>query len=138
MLAKFQREKGYGTSSAEVIEALRLSNTLAGMRNGTSPSLEDLRDAAITCMGHGSFGEISLGCATAEIGTKIGYLPKGVVCTSVQEDFQRQLKELKLERYLSPQVADLELDLRENLRVKSEKSAFLDLNRSFFYIECVC
>lgn len=132
MLAKFQREKGYGTSSAEVIEALRLSNTLAGMRNGTSPSLEDLRDAAITCMGHGSFGEISLGCAAAEIGTKIGYLPKGVVCTSVQEDFQRQLKDLKLERYLSPQVAELELDLRENLRVKSEKSAFLDLNRSFF------
>lgn len=132
MLAKFQREKGYGTSSAEVIEALRLSNTLAGMRNGTNPSLEDLRDAAITCMGHGSFGEISLGCAAAEIGTKIGYLPKGVVCTSVQEDFQRQLKDLKLERYLSPQVAELELDLRENLRVKSEKSAFLDLNRSFF------
>lgn len=132
MLAKFQREKGYGTSSAEVIEALRLSNTLADMRNGTNPSLEDLRDAAITCMGHGSFGEISLGCAAAEIGTKIGYLPKGVVCTSVQEDFQRQLKELKLERYLSPQVAELELDLRENLRVKSEKSAFLDLNRSFF------
>lgn len=132
LLAKFQREKGYGTSSAEVIEALRLSNTLAGMRNGTSPSLEDLRDAAITCMGHGSFGEISLGCAATEIGTKIGYLPRGVVCTSVQEDFQRQLKDLKLERYLSPQMEELELDLRENLRVKSEKSAFLDLNRSFF------
>ena len=132
LLAKFQREKGYGTSSAEVIEALRLADTLAGMRNGTSPSLEDLRDAAITCMGHGSFGEISLGCAATEIGTKIGYLPKGVVCTSVQEDFQRQLKDLKLEKYLSPQVAELELDLRENLRVKSEKSAFLDLNRSFF------
>ncbi|MCI8408008.1 MAG: hypothetical protein HFJ09_01885 [Lachnospiraceae bacterium] len=132
LLAKFQREKGYGTSSAEVIEALRLSNALAGMRNGTNPSLEDLRDAAITCMGHGSFGEISLGCAATEIGTKIGYLPKGVVCTSVQEDFQRQLKDLKLERYLSPQMEELELDLRENLRVKSEKSAFLDLNRSFF------
>ena len=39
---------------------------------------------------------------------------------------------MKLEKYLSPQVAELELDLRENLRVKSEKSAFLDLNRSFF------
>lgn len=132
VLAKFQREKGYGASSAEVIEALRLAKTLAGMRNGISPSLEDLRDAAITCIGHGSFGEISLGCAATEIGTKIGYLPKGVVCTSVQEDFQRQLKELKLEKYLSPVMAELELDLRENLRVKSEKSAFLDLNRSFF------
>lgn len=131
-LAKFQREKGYGTSSAEVIEALRLTKVLAAMRNGTRPSLEDLRDAAITCMGHGSFGEISIGCAATEIGTKIGHLPKGVVCTSVQEDFQRQLKELKLEKYFSPIIEELKLDLRENLRVKSEKSAFLDLNRSFF------
>lgn len=131
-LAKFQREKGYGTSSAEVIEAIRLTKTLAAMRNGTKPSLEDLRDAAITCMGHGNFGEISMACAATEIGTKIGRLPKGVVCTSVQEDFQRQLKELKLEKYLSPVMQELELDLRENLRVKSEKSAFLDLNRSFF------
>ncbi|MBD5089228.1 MAG: hypothetical protein HDT30_10555 [Clostridiales bacterium] len=131
-LAKFQREKGYGTSSAEVIEAIRLTKTLAAMRNGTKPSLEDLRNAAITCMGHGNFGEISMACAATEIGTKIGHLPKGVVCTSVQEDFQRQLKELKLEKYLSPVMQELELDLRENLRVKSEKSAFLDLNRSFF------
>lgn len=131
-LAKFQREKGYGTSSAEVIEALRLAEALATMRSGTRPSLEDLRDAAITCMGHGNFGEISMACADSEIGTKIGRLPKGAVRTSVQEDFQRQLKELKLEKYFSSVMEELELDLRENLRVKSEKSAFLDLNRSFF------
>ena len=131
-LAKFQREKGYGTSSAEVIEALRLSKVLAGLRNGARPSLADLRDAAVTCMGHGSFGEISLACAAAEIGVKIGHLPEGTVCTSVQEDFQRQLKELKLEKYFSPVLEEVELDLRENLRVKSEKSAFLDLHRSFF------
>ena len=30
------------------------------------------------------------------------------------------------------QAQQLDLDLRENLRVKSEKSAFLDLHRSFF------
>lgn len=131
-LANFQREKGYGTSSAEVIEALRLTKALAALRNGTQPSLEDLRDAAVTCMGHGSFAEISIGCAATEIGTKIGHLPEGAVCTSVQEDFKRQLKELKLEKYVTPVMEELELDLRENLRVKSEKSAFLDLNRSFF------
>lgn len=131
-LAKFQREKGYGTSSAEVIEALRLTKVLAGLRNGKGASLEDLRDAAITCMGHGSFGEISMACADTEIGTKIGKLPEGTVCTSLQEDFKRQLKELKMEKYFSAVLEELELDLRENLRVKSEKSAFLDLNRSFF------
>lgn len=131
-LAAYQRENGYSASSAEVIEALRLSETLAAMRGGKMANLADLRDAAVTCLGHGSFGEISLACADTEIGVKIGSLPEGTVCTSLQEDFTRQLRELKLERFRKASGEELELDLRENLRVKSEKSAFLDLNRSFF------
>lgn len=130
-LAAYQRQNGYSASSAEVIEALQLSETLAAMRGGRWANLADLRDAAITCLGHGSFGEISLACADTEIGVKIGSLPEGTVCTSLQEDFIRQLKELKLERFRTASAQELELDLRENLRVKSEKSAFLDLNRSF-------
>ncbi|MDE5946697.1 MAG: hypothetical protein K2G63_05295 [Oscillospiraceae bacterium] len=131
-IAEYQRNHGFPTSSAEVIEALRLSKTLAEMRGGKFANLADLKDSATTCLGHGSFSEISLACADTEIGTKIGTLPEGTVCTSVQEDFIRQLKDLKLERYRTPQAEELELDLRENLRVKSEKSAFLGLNRSFF------
>lgn len=131
-IAEYQREHGFSASSAEVIEALRLAETLSAMRGGTMPNLDDLHDASITCLGHGSFGEISLAVAATEIGTKIGSLPEGTVCTSVQDDFMRQLKELKLERFRSAVSEQLELDLRENLRVKSEKSAFLDLNRSFF------
>ena len=131
-IAAFQRGNGFAASSAEVIEAVRLADTLAAIRGGKHPCLSDLRDAAVTCMGHGSFGEVSLACADVEIGTGIGELPEGSVCTSVQDDFMRRLKELKLERYRTPAVQTLELDLRENIRVKSEKSAFLDLNRSFF------
>lgn len=131
-IAEGQRQRGYSASSAEVIEALRLAETLAQMRGGKQPALSDLRDAAVTCMGHGSFGEISLSCADIEIGTKIGSLPEGSVSTSVQQDFLRQLSELKMERYRAAAAEELKLDLRENLRVKSEKSAFLDLNRSFF------
>lgn len=130
-IAEEQRKRGFSASSAEVIEALRLAETLAEMRGGKQPSLADLRDAAVTCMGHGSFGEISVSCADIEIGAKIGSLPEGSVSTSVQQDFLRQLAELKLERYRTATAEELKLDLRENLRVKSEKSAFLDLNRSF-------
>lgn len=131
-IAHYQRDNGFSASSAEVIESVRLAETLCLMRGGKIPSMVDLRDAAITCMGHGSFGEISLACADVEIGTKIGTLPEGTVCTSVQEDFTRQLKELKLDRFRKAKGEEIELDLRENLRVKSEKSAFLDLNRSAF------
>lgn len=131
-LASFQRAHGGVVSSAEVLEAARLAAALAGLRGGRIPALKDLRDSAVTCMGHGTFSEISLAAADTEIGTKIGSLPQGVSQTSIQSDFYQKLKELKLEKYKSVTASELSLDLRENLRVKTEKSAFLDLYRSFF------
>lgn len=131
-IAGYQRKNGTPVSSAEVIEAVRLANSLAQLRGGRIPSLRDLRDAAVTCLGKGSFSVISLAVADTEIGTAIGELREGVSRTSIQEDFYRQLKEWKLEKYRNLTAQDLELDLRENRRVISEKSAFLDLNRSFF------
>lgn len=131
-LAAFLRANGNPVSSASVIEAVRLANSLAQLRGGTIPALEDLRDAAVTCIGEGSFSAISLGAADIEIGTVIGSLPDGVSRTSIQEDFYRQLKDLRLEKYRDLTAQDLLLDLRENRRVKSEKSAFMDLYRSFF------
>lgn len=134
-IAEKQRKSGNAASSAQIIEAVRLANSLAEMRGGklgTVPSLRDLRDAAETCLGEGSFAAISVAAADTEIGTKIGALPEGVSRTSIQDDFYRLLKDLKLEKYRSVTAQDLRLDLRENLRAKGEKSAFLDLNRSFF------
>lgn len=131
-IAGFQRKTGNPVSSAEVIEAVRLANSLALLRGGKYPALRDLRDAAVTCLGKGSFSAISLAVADTEIGTRIGALPEGVSNTSIQEDFYRKLKELKLEKYRDITAQDLILDLRENRNVSTQKSAFLDLNRSFF------
>ena len=131
-IAGYQREHGTPVSSAEVIEAVRLANSLAGLRGGKTPVLRDLRDAAITCLGGGRFSAVSLAMADTEIGTAIGALPEGVSRTSIQEDFYRQLKEWKLEKYRDITAQDLPLDLRENRNVSSQKAAFLDLHRSFF------
>lgn len=131
-IAVQQRKQGQMTSSAEVIEASRLAIALAKMRSGRFPVLQDLKDAALTCMGHGNFSEIAVATAQVEVGTKIGALPEGVSRTSIQDDFYRQIKELHLEKYQSVQVQQIDLDLRENIKVKSEKSAFLHLHRSFF------
>jgi len=131
-LARYQREHGNPVSSAEVIEGVRLAGELAALRGSPVPVLRDLRDAAVTCMGGGSFSAIALAVADTEIGAAIGSLPDGVSRTSIQEDFYRQLRELKLEKYRDLSAQDLPLDLRENRRVKSEKAAFLDLQRSFF------
>lgn len=131
-LAAWQRKNGNMVSSAEVIEAVRLSFSLAGLRGYNLPALRDLRDAAVTCIGHGRLGEIAMAVADTEIGTTIGFLPQGTSRTSIQNDFYRQLDELNLKRYFSVTADDLRLDLREKLGVKSQKAAFMDLERSFF------
>ena len=131
-LAAAHRNAGNIVSSAEVIEAVRLAQTLASMRESPYPCLQDLKDAAITTMGHGSLSELAVAFADTEIGKTIGYLPEGVARTSVQEDFYRQLKKLKLERFRTAELQRLDLDLREKLNVKSQEAAFLDLYRSFF------
>jgi len=131
-IASFLRDNGTHRSSAEVIEAVRLANTLAAMHEGSAPTLKDLRDAAVTCLGYGELSVVSEAMVQIEVGTEIGALPEGISRTSIQDDFYRELKRLKLEKYKSPVATDLDLDLRENRRVKSEEAAFLDLNRSFF------
>lgn len=131
-IAAWQREHGFLVSSAETIEAVRLARSLAALHGYETPSLRDLRDAAVTAMGHGSLSEIALAAAAMEIGSVVGSLPQGVSRTSLQDDFYRNLQELKLEKYKSDIASTLELDLRENLKVKTERAAFRDLYRSFF------
>ena len=131
-LAAAHRKAGNLVSSAEVIEAVRLADTLAAMRGSRYPVLADLRDAAVTTMGHGNFSELALAAASTEIGNRVGFLPEGVSRTSVQEDFYRQLKTLRLDKFRSVESQRLDLDLRERLNVKSQDAALLDLRRSFF------
>ena len=131
-LAAAHRKAGNLVSSAEVIEGVRLAHTLASMRGSRYPTLADLRDASVTTMGHGNFSELALAAAETEISRKIGFLPEGVSRTSVQEDFYRQLKELRLEKFRTAELQRLDLDLREKLSVQSEKAALGDLRRSFF------
>ncbi len=130
--ASLLREGGTYRSSAEVIEAVRLANSLAAINYGNAPILDDLKDAAVVCLGQGNLSTVAEAIAKVEVGTAIGFLPEGVSKTPIQDDFYRQLKTLKLEKYRTNVAEDLELDLRENRRVKSEKAAFLDLHRSFF------
>lgn len=131
-LAAAHRNAGNIVSSAEVIEAVRLALTLCQMRGCNYPCLQDLKDAAITTIGHGNLSELAVAFADTEIGKTIGYLPEGVTRTSVQEDFYRQIKKLKLDRFRTAELQQLDLDLREKLTVKSQDAAFLDLHRSFF------
>lgn len=131
-VARFLREKGHSAASASVIEAVRLARALSSLRDGSLPVLKDLHDAAVTCFGGGELSVVAEALNMADIGTAIGELPQGAVQTPVQQDMQQELVRLKLVPYKSTVAQELSLDLRENFKVKSVESAFLDLNRSTF------
>lgn len=131
-IVRHLRDSGTHRSTSEVIEAVRLANTLAAMKDGLAPALADLHDAAITLIGHGELSTVKDAIARTDVGTNIGQLPPGVSRTSIQADFERELSRLRLDKYRSTVSQELSLDLRENRSAKSEESAFLDLNRSSF------
>ncbi|WP_088547213.1 DUF5682 family protein [Paenibacillus aquistagni] len=131
--ARLLREAGTHRSTAEVIEAVRLAQSLAALHNGSAPTLLDLRDAAKTLLGQGELGAVAEALARLDVGTAIGSLSEGVSQTPIQDDLNRFLRQLKLEKYKTTVAADLALDLRENRRVKSEEARFLDLKRSTLF-----
>ncbi|REK76756.1 DUF5682 family protein [Paenibacillus paeoniae] len=131
-VASRMREEGTWRSTASVIEGVRMAKALAVMHDGHQPTWRDLRDAATVLFGYGEFSVVAEALARTDIGTAIGSLPEGVSQTPVQDDLNRELKRLKLAKYKTLVAGGLELDLRENRRVKSEESAYLDLGRSVF------
>jgi hypothetical protein len=133
LVARHLREAGTHRSTAEVIDGVRLAETLSALKDGLAPTLADLRDAAVALLGQGEITTVKESLAHVDVGTAIGQLPKGVSQTSIQADFERELNRLKLEKYRTTVEQVLELDLRENRRVKSEEAAFLDLSRSSFF-----
>ena len=132
-VARHLRESGTHRSTAEVIDGVRLARTLSAMKNGLAPTLTDLRDSAITLLGQGELVTVKQALAHVDVGTAIGELPKGVSQTSIQEDFQRELVRLRLEKYKTTVQQELVLDLRENRQAKTQETAYLDLARSSFF-----
>ncbi|HEX5271032.1 MAG TPA: DUF5682 family protein, partial [Gemmataceae bacterium] len=144
-LTHLMRREGIVRSAAEVIEAVRLADTLAALAGAHAPCLRDLRDAAVTCLGRGEPSAVGPFLAEVEIGTHIGRLPKGTGRTPIQDDFYEELGRLKLEEYQTgdrkirlakaKRSADpelLELDLREDRHAGTPETAFRGRNQSTF------
>jgi hypothetical protein len=134
------RRAGMVRSSAEVLEAVRLAEAMAALRGDAhAPTLRDLEDAAVTCLGGGDPASLSKWVAEVAVGDALGTVPPGVLRTSLQEDFYRQAKDLRLEAHLVDRELFIKgstshgwLDLREDRSAKSKKTAFRDRNRSVF------
>jgi hypothetical protein len=132
-LSRLYRERQGYSSTASAIEAVRLARSLQYLHGGLLPTLSDLHDSATATMAGGRMLSIAESFAALDVGTRIGSLPEGVSQTPIQDDMNRLLKKLNLEKYKKPEAETLEIDLRENRWVKSEEAAFMGLERSIFF-----
>lgn len=126
-VAAHMRELGVFRSPAEAADAVSLARALGSVR-GRGPVLADLRDAARAALGRDEPDAVARALSHVEIGTSVGSLPKGLRHNPVQDDFHRQIRALRLDRYLSAAETELALDLRTDATNLS-----LDRRRSVFF-----
>ncbi len=115
-VAQALREQGQVISTASVIEAVRLSQSLASVRNRPSVGFEELTESAISCL---CFGEPILWRQienTLLLGNQVGQIPDDMPLAPLLEDLQRLQKQTKL----APEslAKEISLDLRSEAGLK--------------------
>ncbi|CUI08473.1 DUF5682 family protein [Massilia antarctica] len=115
------RKHDLDASSASIIEAVRLADTLAAMRERPRPGLGELQEAVRAVFCYDSDTPLRLIHDALLINDRLGEVPPGVPTLPLPQDVQNQQKRLRL-----PVRADhsqLELDLRQPAHL--EKSVLL-------------
>ncbi len=112
LVANELRQAGQVVSTASVIEATRLCQTLAAVRNRPSVGFEEVREAVIACL---CFGEASIWQQIESqllLGNQVGHIPADAPLIPLIEDLQGQQKKHKLKPEALPR--ELSLDLRSD------------------------
>ena len=117
--AHLLREQGMDTSSASVIEAVRLGDALAALRDLPMPGLAELHESIETVLCHGNATPMGLIREKLEIGEKLGQVPAETPAVPLQRDLEMQQRKVRLKP--SAEIATLELDLRKDIdRARSQ------------------
>ncbi|MFV0134113.1 DUF5682 family protein [Streptomyces sp. HMX87] len=110
-VAGLLREEDRLVSSAHVIEAVRLAETLAAMRGRPLPGLSETTDAVRAVMCEGSDVPLALVRDRLVVGDEMGEVPEDAPAVPLQRDLARHQRRLRLK----PEALEreLELDLRK-------------------------
>ncbi|GHE10742.1 DUF5682 family protein [Streptomyces alanosinicus] len=109
-VARLLREEDRIVSSAHVIEAVRLAETLAALRGRPLPGLGETTDAVRAVMGDGSDVPLALVHDRLVVGDVLGEVPESAPAVPLQRDLARQQRALRLKP--AALERELELDLR--------------------------
>lgn len=108
-VARLMRERDLDCSSAHLIEAARLADTLAALRQRPAPGLDELHEATRTVMTLGD--EAVLGFIRDElvIGDRLGSVPSDVPTVPLQRDLEQLQKSLRMKPEATQKTLDLDL-----------------------------
>ena len=110
--ARLLRGERLDASSASVIEATRLANTLAALRGRAVPGLDELNEATLSVFGWDSDLPLRLVEAKLIVGEALGRVPEDTPTVPLAQDLARLQKTLRLKVQGEPH--DLTLDLRQD------------------------
>ncbi|UUU40422.1 DUF5682 family protein [Streptomyces sp. NBC_00162] len=122
-VAGLLREEDRQVSSAHVIEAVRLAETLAAMRGRPLPGLTETLEAVRAVMCDGSDVPLALIEDRLVVGDVLGEVPDTAPVVPLQRDLTRRQRSLRLK----PEAQDRELEL--DLRKETDAAKSLLLHR---------
>lgn len=108
--ARALRENGHTVSTASVIEAARLCQSLAAVRERPAAGIEEVRDAVVACLCDGDSIRWQQLENTLLLGSEVGSIPAEAPLAPLLEDLQTQQRKCKLKPEALPR--ELALDLR--------------------------
>jgi hypothetical protein len=106
-VARLLREHELDCSSAHLIEAVRLSETLAALRDRPAPGLDELNEATHSVICNGDDAPMRLIAERLMLGDALGTVPSSVPTVPLQRDLEAQQRRLRLK----PEALSRKLDL---------------------------
>jgi hypothetical protein len=109
--ARLLRERDLDASSASVIEAVRLAEAAAALRDLPMPGLAELNEAIQAVLCHGEAAPMALIHERLTVGERLGEVPEETPAVPLQRDLTAQQRSLRLPP--SAEIRRLDLDLRK-------------------------
>jgi hypothetical protein len=108
-VARLLREEDLDVSSAHVIEAVRLAETLAALRGRPLPGLSELNEATRSVFCFGNDLPLRLIHEKLIVGETLGSVPEETPLAPLQQDLAREQKRLRLPAEALEHALDLDL-----------------------------
>lgn len=121
-VARLFRKEDLDASSAHVMEAVRLAQTLATMRGLKIAGIEELEEAAVSVICQGEQAPLALIRERLVRGDVVGKVPADIPSIPLQNDLQKSIKSARLTKeFATSETIHKELDLRKPANLQASQ-----------------